>query len=68
MYKVRVTANQALGISAVGAVVARTNPNLPVQFDGGWILYTFDRGRRKWAYYLVTKEEGQAHALIGGAQ
>ena len=66
MYKARITQGQALQVNAVAAVVAKTNPNLPIELPDrdGWILYTFDRQRRKWAYYLACKTEEQVKSKL----
>lgn len=70
MYKARITQGQAIKVNAVATVVAKTNLNLPIELPdrNGWILYTFDRQRRKWAYYLVCRTEEQATKLLRRAE
>lgn len=72
MYKARVTRADAIRVNPVGAVVASKNPNMPIQFKEGatpaWLLYTYDRNRRKWTYYLVGPDEAHVAQMLEAAR
>lgn len=58
MIKRRVTLTQAIQASPVGATVAKMNPHMPIDTGtGGWVLYSYDRKRRAWGYYLCAHDE-----------